>query len=102
MRTLTAAHVDPAKVVQQAMLVGTAIACAGLCAMVIRIVAVGYGYPATWLATGNAWVALLTLPSLIAIGMRGSYRERAKWFFWLGLALAPSQATALIFAIAWT
>ncbi len=102
MRSLTLAHADHVNMVQKtAVLMGTAVAWAGLCAMVIRIVASGYGYPTTWLATGNAWVALMTLPALLAVGVGESNRERTKWFFWLGLPMAPSQATALIFAMAW-
>ena len=103
MRSLTLVRADQAKVLQRtALLVGTAVAWAGLCAMVVQTVAAGYGYSTTWLSTGNAWIALMTLPALIAFSSGDGYREQSKWFFWLLLALAPSQATALIFAIAWT
>jgi hypothetical protein len=101
-RTLTATRLDGPNQMKATMLVGTAVAWAGLCAMSIRMVALGYGYPTTWLATANAWIALMTLPALIAFGMGGSDQRRTKWFFWLGLSLAPFQASALIFAVART
>jgi hypothetical protein len=84
-----------------AVRVMSAVVWAAACAVVVRIVAEEHGYPSTWVATANVWVALLTLPALIAVGAQRTAVERTKWFFWLGLVLPPSQSAALMFSLGW-
>ena len=87
--------------VTPAIRVMSALVCAVACAALMRIVAQSYGHSQPWLATANVCVALLTVPALIAVGGTRCNVERTRWFFWLGVVLAPVQSAALLFSLAW-